>query len=159
MRDRVSERARERALDRLKAGYSAGWLATDTFEARVRTALVAASPGALRGLVEDLTKPRLLERLRSWHSRRRPPLPSPGLLQDLLIARHVVLIGRSAACDLVLGDDTVSRRHAMLRSDGDRVVLTDLGSTNGTRLNGRWVAKAEVRPGDHLRLGQLEVTL
>ena len=42
------------------------------------------------------------------------------------------MIGRSSACQLVLGDDTVSRRHAELRIEDGRWLLRDLGSSNGT---------------------------
>ncbi len=47
----------------------------------------------------------------------------------------------------------------MLAREGDRVIVTDLGSMNGTFVNGRWVTRAEVRPGDLLQLGELEVPL
>lgn len=47
----------------------------------------------------------------------------------------------------------------MLARDGERVIVTDLGSTNGTFVNGRWITQAEVLPGDRLRLGQLELLL
>jgi pSer/pThr/pTyr-binding forkhead associated (FHA) protein len=69
------------------------------------------------------------------------------------------VIGRSRSCDLVLRDDSVSRRHLMLTVDGDHVLVTDLGSTNGTLLNGRWITEAEARPGDVLQLGEIELVL
>jgi pSer/pThr/pTyr-binding forkhead associated (FHA) protein len=47
----------------------------------------------------------------------------------------------------------------MLTRDGDRVIVTDLGSTNGTFVNGRWINQAEVLPGDRLQLGQLDLLL
>lgn len=59
----------------------------------------------------------------------------------------------SSSCQIVLGDDTVSRRHAELRFEDGRWLLRDLGSSNGTYVNGRWVAEAEVRPGDVIHLG------
>jgi pSer/pThr/pTyr-binding forkhead associated (FHA) protein len=76
-----------------------------------------------------------------------------------LVGRRPAILGRSRACDLVLVDDSVSRRHAMVVWDGERIVLSDLGSTNGTFLNGRRIMRAEVQPGDRLRLGDLDLVL
>ena len=54
----------------------------------------------------------------------------------------------------MVADPSVSRRHAQLRRDGKRWLLRDLGSRNGTRLNGaRVTEEIEVRPGDQLSLG------
>jgi len=54
-----------------------------------------------------------------------------------------VLIGRRADCTVVLPSNTVSRRHAQIWRDGDRYFLSDLGSTNGTLLNGEPAIGAE----------------
>jgi pSer/pThr/pTyr-binding forkhead associated (FHA) protein len=63
-------------------------------------------------------------------------------------------VGRSPSCDCVLPEDCVSRCHAELRRDGERWFLRDLGSSNGTRVNGvRVIEAVEVRPGDRLSLG------
>jgi len=65
-----------------------------------------------------------------------------------------VTIGRSRQCDIVLSDPNVSRQHAELRPRGGSWVLTDLGSTNGSRINGHVVERSEVvRPGDEIELG------
>jgi hypothetical protein len=65
-----------------------------------------------------------------------------------------VTMGRSRQCDIVLNDPNVSRQHAELRPRGGSWVLTDLGSTNGSRLNGHPVERSEVvRPGDAIELG------
>jgi len=65
-------------------------------------------------------------------------------------------IGRSPDCAVVLvGDETVSRRHALVRNDGQHVTVEDLGSSHGTFLNGqRLVSPAAVRRGDVLQIGQ-----
>ena len=76
---------------------------------------------------------------------------TPRALPEL-VGAHLV-IGRSSACHLVLGDDTVSRRHAELRYEDGRWLLRDLHSSNGTYVNGRFVTEAEVRPGDVIHLG------
>jgi hypothetical protein len=65
-----------------------------------------------------------------------------------------VTLGRSRQCDVVLEDPNVSRRHAELRPRGGSWVLTDLGSTNGSRVNGRALSgPTVVRPGDEIELG------
>jgi pSer/pThr/pTyr-binding forkhead associated (FHA) protein len=69
------------------------------------------------------------------------------------------VLGRGVACQLVFADDSVSRRHAELRLEDGLWHLRDLGSTNGTWVNGRRVREAEVRPGDEIRLGAVRFTL
>jgi pSer/pThr/pTyr-binding forkhead associated (FHA) protein len=63
-------------------------------------------------------------------------------------------VGRSRQCEIVVADPNVSRRHAELRPRDGSWVLTDLGSTNGSRVNGRPVeGPTVVRPGDEIELG------
>jgi FHA domain len=84
----------------------------------------------------------------SW---RRPWLPRLTLPAD---SDRVQTIGRSADCDLVVSDPTVSRRHAQLRPRPQGWELADLGSTNGTRLNGWRLGVAQaLRPGDVVTFG------
>ena len=64
-----------------------------------------------------------------------------------------LLIGRSRDCDITIDDPNVSRRHAELRNEDGRWLVTDLGSTNGVKLNGRRVEEAALEPGDELTLG------
>jgi pSer/pThr/pTyr-binding forkhead associated (FHA) protein len=65
----------------------------------------------------------------------------------------VLTIGRLPDCDVVLKDKGASRRHAQLRVDDDVVTLTDLGSTNGTRLNGQQVQTRVLQDGDKITVG------
>jgi FHA domain/DUF1707 SHOCT-like domain len=66
-------------------------------------------------------------------------------------------IGRDASCDLAIPDMTVSRRHAQLERTKDGWLITDLESTNGTRVNGwRVRGKVPVRAGDVVSFGNLE---
>jgi hypothetical protein len=68
-------------------------------------------------------------------------------------------MGRSRQCDLMLDDANVSRTHAEVRPRGGSWVLTDLGSTNGSRINGRQVDGSEVlKPGDQIELGTSRIT-
>ena len=69
-------------------------------------------------------------------------------------------IGRDAGCDLAIADMTVSRRHATLERTEDGWLLTDLESTNGTRVNGwRVRGKVSVTPGDLVSFGNSEYSL
>jgi len=69
-----------------------------------------------------------------------------------------VVIGRSPGADIVIGDDFVSGKHARLSPNGDGTVLEDLGSTNGTLLNGQRVAGAMMlRPGDAIDIGAVKL--
>jgi Protein of unknown function (DUF3662)/Inner membrane component of T3SS, cytoplasmic domain len=72
----------------------------------------------------------------------------------LVVGPGGATLGRSRQCDIVLSDPNVSRQHAEVRARGGSWVLTDLGSTNGSRINGRPVDGSEVvRPGDEIELG------
>lgn len=65
-----------------------------------------------------------------------------------------VLIGRTPECDVVLYDAGVSRKHCRIFSEGHRFIIEDMGSSNGTRLNGEPITKKqELADGDQLTLG------
>lgn len=68
-------------------------------------------------------------------------------------------LGRSRKCDIVVDDPNVSREHAEVRPRGGSWVLSDLGSTNGSSINGRRTDGAEVlKPGDEIELGTSTMT-
>jgi hypothetical protein len=68
-------------------------------------------------------------------------------------------LGRSRKCDIVVDDPNVSREHAEVRPRGGSWVLRDLGSTNGSSINGRRTDGAEVlKPGDEIELGTSTMT-
>jgi pSer/pThr/pTyr-binding forkhead associated (FHA) protein len=72
----------------------------------------------------------------------------------------LVTLGRSRDCDCVLAEPSVSRRHAELRRDGESWLLRDLGSRNGTRVNGvRLLGETEVCPGDRVSFGDARFRL
>lgn len=71
----------------------------------------------------------------------------------LLLEQEVLTIGREIACDLSLEDSNVSRRHAEIHRSGPGHRVIDLGSTNGTILNGKYVGEAPLRSGDCLAIG------
>lgn len=59
-------------------------------------------------------------------------------------------IGRGSECDLILDEPEMSRKHAMIENSGDGLYLRDLGSANGTFVNGVQVKNAVLHPGDQL---------
>ena len=74
--------------------------------------------------------------------------------QDVAIEQPEFLIGRAVGCDLRLPLSAVSRHHCLLRIDRGEATLTDLGSSNGTHVNGQRVTGTiRLRPGDRLRIG------
>ena len=74
--------------------------------------------------------------------------------QVLELDRDVTVVGRTGDVHLRLADPGVSRRHVEVRRRGRDLVLTDLGSTNGTRVNGRPVQTHTLRDGDRIELGE-----
>jgi hypothetical protein len=88
---------------------------------------------------------------------RPPRRESPLLVMDgrrLIVGADGVTLGRSRQSDVMVDDANVSRAHAEIRPHGRAWVLTDLGSTNGTRLNGRRVTRPEtLAAGDEIELG------
>src|SRR3990167_7327096 len=63
------------------------------------------------------------------------------------------VIGRSREVDVLLADPAVSREHAVICREGGRFVLEDLGSANGTKLNGAAVERATLSEGDLIQIG------
>ena len=73
---------------------------------------------------------------------------------DRLEVEAQVVLGRGTA-DVVIDDPEISRRHALVRVVGERVVIDDLDSMNGTWVNGQRITETvELRPGDVVRLGR-----
>lgn len=97
-----------------------------------------------------------------------PELPHAYLLvvagsdrgHTLEVDRLPVVVGRSVDADLVIADDTVSRRHAEVSGDRAGLVLTDLGSSNGTTLNGNPMAGGvALHDGDLVGFGSAVVVV
>lgn len=89
-------------------------------------------------------------------------ISAPGRpARDVALDGRPLTIGRAPDADIVLTDPLASRRHARLSSRGGRLVLSDLGSTNGTRVNGDQVREAVVGRGDQIEVGatRLEIVL
>jgi DNA-binding response OmpR family regulator len=79
--------------------------------------------------------------------------------REHLLASEVATIGRAVESDIVITSKRVSREHAQVQRQGRRMVLADLGSTNGTFLNDeRVLAPVELRDGDCVSIGDVELT-
>ena len=83
-----------------------------------------------------------------------------------LAGQHIVLfegtacLGRGSKADIELPDPSVSRRHAEISVEGEEIRVRDLGSTNGTRVNGKQItAWRQVRVGDEIQFGDLLLVL
>ena len=69
----------------------------------------------------------------------------------------VTTIGRDGAADILLDDVTVSRRHVEVERVGDRYVVRDVGSLNGTYVNRLRIESAELDDGDELQIGRFKL--
>jgi len=70
-----------------------------------------------------------------------------------------IIVGRSSELDMVLVEDMVSRKHAKITTDEKTVTIQDLGSTNGTFVNGEKIRKVELKDGDRILIGTSIVKL
>jgi FhaA, N-terminal domain/FHA domain len=76
-----------------------------------------------------------------------------GAVRTVALTSDSVTIGRLAECDVVLTDKGASRKHAQLKRRNGTWTITDLGSTNGTRLNGQTIQSRELSDGDKITIG------
>jgi hypothetical protein len=77
--------------------------------------------------------------------------------ERISITRAPVTIGRLSTSDVVLADSNVSRRHAEIRRDSSGWVLVDLGSTNGSLVNGKLAKEHALKHGDRISIGTSEL--
>lgn len=70
------------------------------------------------------------------------------------LSKDRLVLGRMEGCDVMIPDASISRKHAELVREGDEWVLVDLGSTNGTEVNGKRVNRHRLEPGDRVALGE-----
>lgn len=78
---------------------------------------------------------------------------------DIPLDREMLVVGRHPQCDARLDSIRVSRRHCCMTPDHGEVVVKDLGSTNGIRINGQRVEKGRLRPGDELSIAHIRYRL
>jgi hypothetical protein len=168
---RACDADRDQVVAELRDRYADGSLGQESFLFRVDEALRARWRRDLAQLLADLPagRPsraqaarmrlaragRAIRRRLAWHLPPRSPSP-PRRLMLPSGTKTAFTIGRDAACDLVLSDMTVSRSHAGLRREAGGWLLTDAGSTNGTRLNGwRVTEPVPLHAGDEVMFGAL----
>jgi|SRR5215212_10862223 len=167
---RASDADRRKIARLLQEHSTRGRLSRDTFAMRVERALTARSRAELDDLVADVRDPGPLRRAAlaavAWVSTMSADLEAAwgtGRMPVLALPEHPsrpVTIGRAPDCDCHLTEPSVSRRHAQLRRVDETWLLRDLGSSNGTRLNGvRVTEEIAVRPGDQLSLGGVRYRL
>jgi hypothetical protein len=173
---RASDAEREQILDELGDGFATGRLSHETFVLRVEATLRARRLTELDDQVADLPPARLSPARRARALLERAgelsrefgrelsrsvtaagtgrPARLPPLILPPSAPGQRYTIGREWACDLSIGHPTVSRWHADLRPADGGWWLADLGSLNGTRLNGwRITGRVLVRPGDAVSFG------
>ena len=78
---------------------------------------------------------------------------------DIAFDREMLVVGRHPQCDARLDSIRVSRRHCCMTPDNGELVVKDLGSTNGIRINGQRVEKGRLRPGDELSIAHIRYRL
>jgi hypothetical protein len=183
---RASDAERDHAIGELQNRFAEGRLSQETFLYRMDAALNAKDRNELSELFTDLpvqTRRKAGQRLRERLTLLRmaltgrpdpstqllhapkarfglpaaalPPLPLPPQTDRRFT------IGRAMACDFTLADLSVSRWHARIyRDDDEHWLLSDLGSTNGTRLNGwRVTTGVPVKPGDQVSFGSISFVI
>ena len=72
---------------------------------------------------------------------------------SILLDKPILLIGRHPECDIQIDSRKVSRRHCCIAQVGDSLLVRDLGSTNGIRINGIRVLEGRLKSGDELTIG------
>jgi pSer/pThr/pTyr-binding forkhead associated (FHA) protein len=75
---------------------------------------------------------------------------------SILLDKPILLLGRHPECDIQLNSRKVSRRHCCVAQLNDFLVVRDLGSTNGIRINGERVLEGRLKGGDELTIGNFK---
>src|SRR5580693_9155048 len=70
-----------------------------------------------------------------------------------IVPDRQIVVGRSSELDMVLVEDMVSRKHARITMQADQIWIEDLGSTNGTFVNGEKIKRAHLKEGDRVLIG------
>lgn len=81
-------------------------------------------------------------------------IKGPNIGDKFFIDKEESFIGRSAESDVLLDDITVSRKHVILKKEGEECRLIDAGSLNGSYINGNIVEEAVLQDGDRLQVGK-----
>jgi hypothetical protein len=80
--------------------------------------------------------------------------------EEIALSMGVTLVGRDATCRISIFDSLISRQHARIQCDDEQAVIEDLGSRNGTRVNGVAISGPHVlRDGDRIGIGSVELVV
>ena len=97
-------------------------------------------------------------------SRARPPSGASAVVLsgfyeglELCLDRERLVIGRGRKADLALAEATISRAHAAVGFDGASFYVEDLGSTNGTMVNGARISRQVLKNDDEIQMGKLRI--
>ena len=135
----------------------------------IQVSLLAAPAAARRSIAVEATISEPAPA--TMHVARPESLPRPAAAPRLrflngplrgfesALERPVTTLGRDVANDLVIDVTDVSRHHARFEREGQHLRVVDLGSTNGTRVNGRGVRQRELRPGDEVSFGTIRAVI
>lgn len=88
-----------------------------------------------------------------------PQLVALGEGPNLVLDKAIVLVGRHQECDVQIPSRKISRKHCCIAQVADYVVVKDLQSTNGIRVNGERLPEGVLRHGDELTIGNLKYRL
>ncbi|NJQ15389.1 FHA domain-containing protein [Streptomyces bohaiensis] len=161
----VQDADRVQALTALREGVAQRKVSPETFQRRMEIVVTAEEVSQLFAATADLAQRRPRGRVvrtvgrasafhrrlrRAWDAEQLPRLvlPAPG--------RHPISVGRAPGSVLRISDASVSRFHAQLKGVGETWTVRDIGSANGTWVNGaRVMGAAPVGPGDTLRFGSV----
>ncbi len=104
------------------------------------------------------------DRADSIEERLRPPPGASAVVLsgfyeglEVVLDRERLVIGRGRRADLALAEATISRAHAAIVFDGMAFFVEDLGSTNGTLVNGARVARQTLKSDDEIQMGKLRI--
>src|SRR5687767_3099141 len=102
---------------------------------------------------DDLAKPVAKDRDRAYLI----VLAGASVGEMYKITKDTTVIGRGTQADIHVVDDGISRRHAEIVHAGDRILVRDLGSTNGTYCNGDKIGEHALKDGDKIQVGSTTI--
>ena len=124
-------------------------------EARESVPMGAVDVAVANDVTTSLRSSPLSRQQKRFHLRMLKGVPAYGVY----VLDGTVRVGRDDESDIFLVDPSVSRNHATLEFDGEVPVVTDLGSTNGTFVNGERIGMQRLLPGDILTFGNTQLRL
>jgi hypothetical protein len=152
----MTDPEREALVALLARRCAEGYMSLETLEERVERVLAAPTRAGAAHAADDVPRDATF-RTRVGRLRLAAALERVPTVEVELPAAGRLVLGRSRSCGVVLDHPSVSRRHLELQPAGEHWEAVDLESLNGTWLDGRRVARARVRRGDALVLGDCPV--